>query len=231
LINLINMPAECVKVMVRVRPMNSKENQSGFHNCVKIDQQLNQIVIMKPNDRESEKTFTFDTVFTPDALQQSIYEQSAFPLVESVVEGYNGTIFAYGQTGCGKTFTMMGDPNNDNMRGIIPRTFQHIINIIESTSQKEFLVRCSYLEIYNEEIHDLLGKDIKARLEMKESPEKGVFVKELSMIVVKSVAEMEKLMNIGNKNRSVGETAMNKDSSRSHSLFSIYVEQSEMNQG
>ena len=85
-------------------------------------------------------------------------------------------------------------------------------------------MRCSYLEIYNEEIHDLLGKDVKFKMEMKESPDRGVFIKDLTQNIVKSVDEMEKWMNEGTKSRSVGETLMNKDSSRSHSIFTLYVE-------
>lgn len=119
---------------------------------------------------------------------------------------------------------MLGKPNDEVEKGIIPRTFSHIINIVESANDKNFLVRCSYMEIYNEEIHDLLGRDVKARMDLKEYPDKGVFVKDLTMQVVKTVAEMEKWMNIGTENRSVGATAMNKDSSRSHSIFTLYIE-------
>jgi hypothetical protein len=126
--------------------------------------------------------------------------------------------------GCGKTWTMMGDPSVDEKRGIIPRTFSHIVNIVENSGDKKFLVRCSYLEIYNEEIHDLLGKDVKEKVELKESPDKGVFLKDLTMNVVKSIEEMDKFMTTGNKNRAVGETLMNKDSSRSHSIFTLYIE-------
>jgi kinesin family protein 3/17 len=131
------------------------------------------------------------------------------------VEGYNGTIFAYGQTGdqfqeilgCGKTFSMIGDPLSEVQKGIIPRAFQHIVKIISTcTTNNKYLIRCSYLEIYNEEIHDLIGRDVKARMEMKESFDKGVFIKDLNQVVVKSVEDMEKLMNYGNKNRAVGET-------------------------
>jgi hypothetical protein len=86
------------------------------------------------------------------------------------------------------------------------------------------LVRCSFIEIYNEEIHDLLSKDIKAKYELKESSDKGIFIKDLNMHVVKTVKEMEDYMNQGNGNRSTGETLMNKDSSRSHSIFTLYVE-------
>lgn len=90
-----------------------------------------------------------------------MYEDAAFGLVESVLEGYNGTIFAYGQTGCGKTHSMMGSHDSDEMRGIIPRAFRHIFGFIDGADQNEndrkFLLRCSYLEIYNEQILDLLG--------------------------------------------------------------------------
>lgn len=121
----------------------------------------------------------------------------------------------------------MGSPNDETMKGIIPRTFGHIMNVIETNSQKNFLLRCSYLEVYNEEIHDLLSSDIRMRYELKEYPDKGIFVKDLTMSIVKSIAELEKLMTIGSKNRSTGETLMNKESSRSHSIFSIYLETSE----
>ena len=105
-------------------------------------------------------------MFAPDSLQSLIYEQSAFSLVDSVLDGYNGTIFAYGQTGCGKTFTMMGTPEGEG-KGIIPRTFSQIMTLTNSDSSKTHLIRCSFIEIYNEEIHDLLGKDIKARMDLK----------------------------------------------------------------
>jgi hypothetical protein len=96
----------------------------------------------------------------------------------------------------------------------------------DSAQGREFLIRCSYIEIYNEEIHDLLSGDVKEKYELKEDPNKGVYVKDLNKVIVKSVKEMEKLMMKGNSSRSVGETAMNKDSSRSHSIFTVYVESS-----
>jgi Tfp pilus assembly pilus retraction ATPase PilT len=123
---------------------------------VSTEEKTNQIILSKTDEADSNKNFAYDCIFGLNAAQVSIYEQTAFNLVESVVEGYNGTIFAYGQTGCGKTFTMMGVPDNSELKGIIPRTFSHIMNIIESTKEKKFLVQCSFLEIYNEEIHDLL---------------------------------------------------------------------------
>lgn len=90
----------------------------------------------------------------------------------------------------------------------------------------KFLVRCSYIEIYNEQIIDLLGADLKQKLDLKETPDKGVYIKDLSMNVVKTVEEMDKFMMIGTKNRSVGATAMNAESSRSHSIFTLYIEAS-----
>jgi kinesin family protein 3/17 len=157
-----------------------------------------------------------------------VYDESAFPLVESVIEGYNGTIFAYGQTGCGKTHTMLGTQDNP---GIIPGCFKHIFGYIDANnSGMKFLVRCSYLEIYNEEIHDLLvdyGRGAPAKLELKEDPNKGVFVKDLNCLIVKSIPEIERAMNFGTNNRKVAETQMNATSSRSHSIFSIYIETGE----
>ena len=129
----------------------------GTKICVEIDKKVNQVIIKKgPGD---EKAFSFDAVYDWTSNQRAVYDESAFPLVESVLEGYNGTIFAYGQTGCGKTHTMMGIKDGPaDQRGIIPNAFEHIFGFIDScnTGNIKFLVRCSYLEIYNEDIRDLL---------------------------------------------------------------------------
>ena len=116
------------------------------------------------SSREPPKSFSYDFVFATDSAQSLLYEQSAFSLVDNVLDGYNGTIFAYGQTGCGKTHTMMGNPSSEEGKGIIPRTFSQIITITKNDTAKTHLIRCSFIEIYNEEIHDLLGKDIKAKM-------------------------------------------------------------------
>ena len=111
-------------------------------------------------------------------------------------------------------------------RGIIPNAFEHIYGYLDDSanSAKKFLVRASYLEIYNEEVRDLLGKDIDKKLDLKEDKNKGVFVKDLTIISVKSTYEIQQLMDKGNGLRKVGATAMNDTSSRSHSLFTIYIE-------
>lgn len=124
---------------------------------------------------------------------------------------------------------MSGLENDENERGIMPRSFEDIFRCIKSDSdQTQFLVRASYLEIYNEEIRDLLSKNPKNRLELHEKVDTGVYVKDLSYYAAKTSKEIRDVMSIGMKNRSVGETAMNAHSSRSHSLFQITVERSEI---
>uniref|UniRef100_A0A8C2FG42 Kinesin motor domain-containing protein n=1 Tax=Cyprinus carpio TaxID=7962 RepID=A0A8C2FG42_CYPCA len=115
-----------------------------------------------------------------------LYDETFRPLVDSVLFGFNGTIFAYGQTGTGKTFTMEGVRNDPERRGVIPNSFEHIFTHISRSQNQQYLVRASYLEIYQEEIKDLLSKDQSRRLELKERPDTGVYVKDLSSFVTKS---------------------------------------------
>ena len=105
--------------------MNKKEIDRGCQSIVVVEK-YGQITLNKPNSGEISKTFAYDAVYGFDSLQQTVYDESAFPLVESVIEGYNGTIFAYGQTGCGKTHTMMGSYESEDSKGIIPKAFNHI---------------------------------------------------------------------------------------------------------
>ena len=132
-----------------------------------------------------------------------------------------------GQTGCGKSFSMEGIHDHPDHRGITPRSFEHVFQEVGLRSDTKFLVRASYLEIYNENIRDLLGKDHLQKLDLKEHPDKGVYVKDLSQIVVHNAEEVARLMSKGTANRSVGATAMNADSSRSHSIFTLYIEMCE----
>jgi kinesin family member 17 len=126
---------------------------------------------------------------------------------------------------------MEGIPDHPEHRGITPRSFEHVFQEVAVRSNTKFLVRVSYLEIYNEMIRDLLSKDHEAKLELKEHPEKGIYVKDLSMIIVHNADEVMKLMARGTGNRSVGATAMNADSSRSHSIFTVYVEMCDSKEG
>ncbi|XP_057554487.1 kinesin-like protein KIF17 isoform X2 [Hippopotamus amphibius kiboko] len=219
------MASESVKVVVRCRPMNQRERELNCQPVVTVDSARGQCFIQNPGAVDQPpKQFTFDGAYYMDHFTEQIYNEIAYPLVEGVTEGYNGTIFAYGQTGSGKSFTMQGLPDPPCQRGIIPRAFEHIFESVQCAENTKFLVRASYLEIYNEDVRDLLGADTKQKLELKEHPEKGVYVKGLSMHTVHSVAQCERIMETGWKNRSVGYTLMNKDSSRSHSIFTISIE-------
>lgn len=146
--------------------------------------------------------------------------------MESVMDGYNGTIFAYGQTGTGKTHTMVGPahPEAEEEKGVIPRAFGHVFRNVDVGGNKTFLVRASYMEIYNEEIRDLLSKNPKQKLELKDHPDGGVYVKDLTVMIVKGVRDLQQVMEVGQKNRSVASTLMNNESSRSHSIFTVTVE-------
>ncbi|XP_077429734.1 kinesin-like protein KIF17 isoform X2 [Vanacampus margaritifer] len=219
------MGSESVKVVVRCRPLNDRETVAGSKMVLTMDLQRCQCFIKKPTlADEPPKQFTFDGTYFTDQTTEQMYNESAYPLVEGVTEGYNGTIFAYGQTGSGKSFTMQGVSEPPAQRGVIPRAFEHIFESIQCAENTKFLVRASYLEIYNEEIRDLLGNDTKQRLELKEHPEHGVYTRDLSMHTVHSVAECETVMERGWRNRAVAYTLMNKNSSRSHSIFSIHLE-------
>ncbi|XP_056456023.1 kinesin-like protein KIF3A isoform X1 [Gadus chalcogrammus] len=218
-----------VKVVVRCRPLNQKEKQMGSKQAVSVDEIRGTITVNKlETQHEPPKCFTFDTVFGPDSKQLDVYNLTARPIIDSVLEGYNGTIFAYGQTGTGKTFTMEGVRAVPELRGIIPNSFAHVFgHIAKAEGDTRFLVRVSYLEIYNEEVRDLLGKDQLQRLEVKERPDVGVYIKDLSGYVVNNADDMDRIMTLGHKNRSVGATNMNEHSSRSHAIFTITIECSE----
>ncbi|XP_054024652.1 kinesin-like protein KIF3A isoform X3 [Melanerpes formicivorus] len=227
----LDKPESCdnVKVVVRCRPLNDREKATGYKMAVSVDEMRGTITVHKTDSsNEPPKTFTFDTVFGPESKQLDVYNLTARPIIDSVLEGYNGTIFAYGQTGTGKTFTMEGVRAVPELRGIIPNSFAHIFgHIAKAEGDTRFLVRVSYLEIYNEEVRDLLGKDQTQRLEVKERPDVGVYIKDLSAYVVNNADDMDRIMTLGHKNRSVGATNMNEHSSRSHAIFTITIECSE----
>jgi len=207
--------------------MSGQEELDNRENIVDLDVKEGVVHVRKPGTRDT-KDFTFDAVYDATTIQSHFYDQTGYPVVESVLDGYNGTIFAYGQTGTGKTHTMMG--GDGDLAGVIPRTFGHIFNSIGMTPNKKHLVRASYLEIYNEEIRDLLSKNPKQKLDLKDHPDSGVFVKDLSNLIVTSVEDLLRVMEVGHKNRSVASTLMNNESSRSHSIFTITVETAEKGQ-
>ncbi|XP_072533765.1 kinesin-like protein KIF3C [Salminus brasiliensis] len=220
---------EAVKVVVRCRPLNRREEACGTESIVSVDVKLGQVALRNPGRAlpdEPLKTFTFDAAYDGSSRQTDLYDETVRPLIDSVLQGFNGTVFAYGQTGTGKTYTMQGQWMDAERRGIIPNSFEHIFTHISRSQNQQYLVRASYLEIYQEEIRDLLAesKDQGRKLELKESPESGVYVRDLSTFVTKNVKEIEHVMNAGNRARSVGFTNMNEHSSRSHAIFTITVE-------
>ncbi|XP_063220421.1 kinesin-like protein KIF3B isoform X2 [Bacillus rossius redtenbacheri] len=217
---------EAVQVVVRCRPMNEKEMSNGYKRVIEVWPARGVVEITNPKDdtKESAKVFTFDAVYDWNSRQEDLYEESIRPLVSSVLDGFNGTIFAYGQTGTGKTYTMEGSKSDSSQKGVIPKSFEQIFNYISRSSNMQYLVHASYLEIYQEEIRDLLNPDHAQHLELREKPDVGVYVKDISSFVCKSVHDIEQVMFLGNMNRSIGATNMNEHSSRSHAIFMVTIE-------
>lgn len=217
---------ECVQVVIRCRPLSKKEKANNNRRIVEMNTKTGELEVMHPtNADEPSKKFTFDGVYDWTTEQANMYEGTARNIVNNVIEGYNGTVFAYGQTGTGKTFSMEGIISDDKMRGVIPRAFYQVFEHIEVSTDTEFLVRASFIEIYNEEVFDLLTEN-RAKLELKEHPDTGVYVKNLQWFVMKDVAECDKVLQNGKSHRQVGATSMNAESSRSHCIFTISIETS-----
>lgn len=236
-----------LKVSIRVRPPLPRETEEGIpfrsiaivsqdHKSISLAEYLGAELDEIERQREWEEKphlfqlhrFTFDSVFDLDSTQLDVYNQTAKPAVMSVLEGYNSTIFAYGQTGTGKTYTMEGFTynNKDPARGIIQRTIEDIFYFIESTSNEntKFIIRASYLQIYNENISDLL-KPEKKNLQIREDKKKGIYVDNLSEWAVLSPIDLYALLKRGGSFRATASTYMNDVSSRSHAVFLITVEQ------
>lgn len=198
-----------------------------------IQSQRRAVVLHKPDSDGSEppKQFTFDYAYGPDSRQIDVFNELAKPICDSVMGGYNGTIFAYGQTGTGKTFSMEGVKDNLELRGIMPNSFEYLVSAVANHGKDtEFLIRMSFLEIYKEEVYDLLSKKGRQKMDVKEDKERGVFVKDLNNYVVKTFDEMMQVLDNGQMLRSVGATAMNAGSSRSHSILTVTVESSVMDE-
>jgi len=222
--------SECVKVAIRVRPLSTKEISENQTSIIEVDRDStpNQLYVRSTDSalRPLLKSYAFDHVFDESNSQLDVYRECASPIIESVLQGYNGTLFAYGQTGTGKTYTMEGKISDDEHKGIIPRTFTQIIDFVSNASENvEFLVRISFLEIYQDEVYDLLSKNTRQKMEVKEGSN-GFYVKNLTMYSVKTTKDMFKVLKKGQKTRAVGATAMNPGSSRSHCILTIIVESS-----
>ncbi|KIJ17423.1 hypothetical protein PAXINDRAFT_168086 [Paxillus involutus ATCC 200175] len=217
-----------IKVVCRFRPPNALELREGGEIVVSFDDNL-QTAMMRNAQAVSgpEKDgFTFDRVFPMGTKQHEVFDYGVKDIVKDVLDGYNGTVFAYGQTGSGKTFTMMGaDIDSEELKGIIPRITEQIFqSIVESDAHLEYMVKVSYMEIYLERIRDLLAPQ-NDNLQVHEEKSRGVYVKNLSDYYVSSAREVYEIMRQGGAARVVTSTNMNAESSRSHSIFLITIQQ------
>ncbi|KAJ0406193.1 hypothetical protein P43SY_000377 [Pythium insidiosum] len=199
---------------------NSKELQmNGAKKCVVVTG--NQIEV---KTADGGQTYTYDRVFDEADGQQVVFDHVARPVVQDLMDGYNATIFAYGQTSSGKTYTMEGASIDDpQLRGIIPRTATEIFqNVLAADENMEFIVKVSYIEIYMERIRDLLDPyKSKVNLQVREDTQRGIFVEGMTEISVTSDEELLSTMRDGAANRAVAATGMNEGSSRSHSVFMV----------
>ncbi|XP_029974253.1 kinesin-like protein KIF1B isoform X3 [Salarias fasciatus] len=228
------MSGASVKVAVRVRPFNSRE-MSKDSKCI-IQMQGNSTTILNPKaPKEPAKTFSFDYSYwshtTPEdpcfAAQNQVYNDIGKEMLQHAFEGYNVCIFAYGQTGAGKSYTMMGK-QEEGQEGIIPMLCEDLFEKINEDSNKEELsysVEVSYMEIYCERVRDLLNPKNKGNLRVREHPLLGPYVEDLSKLAVTSYTDIADLMDAGNKARTVAATNMNETSSRSHAVFTIVFTQ------
>ncbi|XP_050751995.1 centromere-associated protein E [Gymnogyps californianus] len=209
-----------VTVCVRVRPLIARENALEDKASLHWKSENNTI-----SEVNGTKVFSYDRVFHSSDNTQQLYEGVAVPIIQSAVQGYNGTIFAYGQTASGKTYTMMG---NEDSVGIIPKAIQHVFKVICEIPDREFLLRVSYMEIYNETITDLLC-DIRKKkpLGIREDVNRNTYVEDLIEEVVVAPEQVMEWIRKGEKNRHYGETKMNEHSSRSHTIFRMIIESRE----
>ncbi|XP_056697864.1 kinesin-like protein KIN-7N isoform X2 [Spinacia oleracea] len=208
---------EKICVAVRVRPPVTQESFNGtFWNV-----NDNRISLHKSSGTPiSGVVFTFDHVFDHSCPNSRVYELLTKDIISAAVEGFNGTVFAYGQTSSGKTFTMNGSEND---AGVIHRAVKDVFDMITKHDERQFLIRVSYMEIYNEEINDLLMVN-NQKLPIHESLERGVFVAGLREEIVTNAEQVHKLLEVGEVNRHFGETNMNVRSSRSHTIFRMVIE-------
>uniref|UniRef100_A0A673KF16 Kinesin-like protein n=1 Tax=Sinocyclocheilus rhinocerous TaxID=307959 RepID=A0A673KF16_9TELE len=230
-----------IQVVVRCRPFNTVERKSASHTVVECDQNRKEVIVRTggATDKAARKAYTFDMVFGPSAKQIDVYRSVVCPILDEVIMGYNCTVFAYGQTGTGKTFTMEGErsPNEeftweeDPLAGIIPRTLHQIFEKLTNNGT-EFSVKVSLLEIYNEELFDLLSPapDVTERLQLFDDPrnKRGVTIKGLEEITVHNKNEVYQILERGAAKRKTASTLMNAYSSRSHSVFSVTIHMKEI---
>uniref|UniRef100_A0A7N8X6I0 plus-end-directed kinesin ATPase n=1 Tax=Mastacembelus armatus TaxID=205130 RepID=A0A7N8X6I0_9TELE len=227
------MAGASVKVAVRVRPFNSREIEKES-KCI-IQMSGNTTTIINPKQAKDNKSFNFDYSYwshtTPEdvnyASQMQVYKDIGEEMLLHAFEGYNVCIFAYGQTGAGKSYTMMGKQDVKDQQGIIPLLCEDLFTKISDNTDNSmsYSVEVSYMEIYCERVRDLLNPKNKGNLRVREHPLMGPYVEDLSKLAVTSYNDIQDLMDSGNKARTVAATNMNETSSRSHAVFNIIFTQ------
>ncbi|CAN1134071.1 Kinesin-like protein KIN-5C [Linum perenne] len=231
-----------VQVLLRCRPFSDDELRNNAPQVVTCNDYQREVAVSQNiAGKQIDRVFTFDKVFGPKAQQRDLYDQAVVPIVHEVLEGFNCTIFAYGQTGTGKTYTMEGEckraksgPNGElpQEAGVIPRAIKQIFDTLEGQNA-EYSVKVTFLELYNEEITDLLAPEEISKIALEDKQKKqlplmedgkgGVLVRGLEEEIVASASEIFTLLERGSAKRRTAETLLNKQSSRSHSLFSITI--------
>uniref|UniRef100_A0A096M7T5 Kinesin family member 1A n=1 Tax=Poecilia formosa TaxID=48698 RepID=A0A096M7T5_POEFO len=227
------MAGASVKVAVRVRPFNSRETEKES-KCI-IQMSGNTTTIINPKQAKDNKSFNFDYSYwshtSPEdinyASQMRVYKDIGEEMLLHAFEGYNVCIFAYGQTGAGKSYTMMGKQDVKDQQGIIPLLCEDLFTKINDNTDNSlsYSVEVSYMEIYCERVRDLLNPKNKGNLRVREHPLMGPYVEDLSKLAVTSYNDIQDLMDSGNKARTVAATNMNETSSRSHAVFNIIFTQ------
>ena len=218
-----------VNVICRFRPMNELEKTSGNEQvCVFTSPTSLQFNSTREKNRYR---FNFDRIFPPSSTQQDIYSFGVKGIIDSVLDGYNGTVLAYGQTSSGKTYTMQGEMGSEDTRGIIPRMIKHVFDFIhEQNSSSEFMLKVSMIEIYQERIRDLLDVS-RVNLPIREDSIKGIYVDGCSERYVGCPRDVLDALELGSNNRAQAATNMNEHSSRSHSIFILTINQTNKKEG
>ncbi|XP_037420442.1 kinesin-like protein KIN-5B [Triticum dicoccoides] len=226
-----------VQVVLRCRPLSAEEQKANVQSAVSCNDTKREVTVLNSLFKQADKTFTFDKVFGPKSQQRAIYDHAVAPIVDDVLEGYNCTVFAFGQTGTGKTYTMEGEMMQQvgelpASAGVMPRAVCHIFDILEA-QKADYSMKVTFLELYNEEITDLLASEDQSRfpedrqkrptISLMEDGKGGAVIRGLEEIVVYSPGEIYSLLQHGSSRRRTADTALNMQSSRSHSVFSIYI--------
>ncbi|XP_060116319.1 kinesin-like protein KIF7 [Heteronotia binoei] len=212
-----------VRVAVRIRPLLPKERLHGQQMCLRGDPETKEVTL------GHSRHFHFDTVFTKSASQESVYSVCVQPLVEAFFQGFNATVFAYGQTGSGKTYTI-GEATvssiNEDEQGIIPRAMAEVFRRMDENNLLDYTVRISYLEVYKEEFWDLLQVETASKdIQIREDDKGNIVLYGVKETEVEGLDEVLSLLEMGNAAKHTGATHINRTSSRSHTIFTVTMEQ------